>query len=103
MNQRRIALLFGSLLVIQVASYGCMNADATATADEEKAYKTRHAEMPKNFSTKPGKYGAFVGEAKSISIGTSKAPPKPDVGAGGTTGSTGGATTDDKPTGGVAR
>ena len=84
MNKAHWAGACLSVFIVQSCVTGCMGTEATATADEQKAYETRHAEMPKNFSTKPGKYGAFIGEAKSISIGGLKPPAKPDTSAGGT-------------------
>jgi hypothetical protein len=78
MKMKRFILLFGSAVMAQFVATGCMaGTQATATADEQKAYETRHAELPKNFSMKPGKYGAFVGESKAISIGGIKPPSKP--------------------------
>ena len=66
---------------------GCSDSSASASADEEKAFKTRKAELPANFSTKPKDGVAFVGESKSIQIGGNAAPSTvPNAGAGGTAG-----------------
>jgi hypothetical protein len=90
---RKAGIFLVTLLVAQVVSTGCNNSDATASAEEEANFKTHKAPIPANFNTKPGKYGAFVGESHAIQIGGTKGPDGSKAGAGGTTGSIGAAKT----------
>jgi|GEM_PF-1994069 hypothetical protein len=92
MNKKWILMaMVGAMATSMIV--GCSDASSKSTAEEDNAFKTRKAEPPANFSTKPKDGNAFVGESKSIQIGGNAAPSAPPsgVGAGGTGGGAGAA------------
>ena len=91
MNQKLALIAVAGMIAIGVVAGCSAGGDATASADEEKAFKTRKAELPANFSTAPKNGVSFVGESKSTPIGTAAQPTEmPKAGAGGTGGGSGG-------------